>query len=132
MPSPLASAFPHPGPRSSPSRRDWLRTAGGGLGGLALAALEVDAAAAAGNAAGALVHPPRAKRVVQLFMAGAASHIDLFDYKPELVARHGQESDFGEPVEAFQNGLGPWLKPVWPFTPHGRCGKPLEIGRAHV
>ena len=31
--------------------------------------------------------PPKAKRVVQLFMAGAASHIDLFDYKPELVKR---------------------------------------------
>ena len=40
-------------------------------------------------------------------MAGAASHLDLFDYKPELVKHHGQPSDFGEQVEAFQNGLGP-------------------------
>jgi hypothetical protein len=56
-------------------------------------------------------------------MAGAASHIDLFDFKPELVKRHGQPSDFGEPVEAFQNGLGPWLKPVWDFKPYGKCGK---------
>ena len=70
-------------------------------------------------------HPPKAKRVVQLFMAGAASHIDLFDYKPELVKRHGQPSDFGEQVEAFQNGLGPWLRPVWDFRPHGQCGKRL-------
>ena len=53
---------------------------------------------------------PRAKRVIQLFMAGAASHIDMFDHKPELVKRHGGESDFGEHVEAFQNGLGPWMK----------------------
>ena len=71
-------------------------------------------------------HPPRAKRVVQMFMAGAASHIDLFDYKPELIKRHGQPADFGEPVEAFQNGLGPWLRPVWKFTPHGQCGKWLS------
>lgn len=77
---------------------------------------------------------PRAKRVIQLFMAGAASHIDLFDHKPELIKRHGQNSDFGEPVEAFQDGLGPWMKPVWPFRPHGQCGKMLgesvaELGR---
>jgi hypothetical protein len=69
---------------------------------------------------------PRAKRVVQFFMAGAASHIDLFDYKPELVKRNGQPSDFGEPVEAFQNGLGPWLRPLWEFQPYGRCGKLLS------
>ena len=50
-------------------------------------------------------------------MAGAASHIDLFDFKPELVKRDGQPSDFGERVETFQDGLGPWLKPVWDFKP---------------
>ena len=70
--------------------------------------------------------PPRATRVVQLFMAGAASHIDLFDHKPELEKKHGEPSDFGEPVEAFQNGLGPWMKPVWKFSPHGESGKPLS------
>jgi hypothetical protein len=59
-------------------------------------------------------------------MAGGASHLDLFDFKPELVKRHGQPSDFGEHVEAFQNGLGPWLRPVWDFKPCGRCGKPLS------
>lgn len=59
-------------------------------------------------------------------MAGAASHFDLFDFKPELVKRHGQPSDFGEPVEAFQNGLGPWLKPVWDFKPYGQGGKMLS------
>jgi hypothetical protein len=68
---------------------------------------------------------PKAKRVIQLFMAGAASHLDLFDYKPELVKRHGEKSDFGEHVEAFQNGLGPWKKPVWDFGPYGSCGKLL-------
>ena len=42
----------------------------------------------AGGAVAPLHHPPKAKRVVQLFMAGAASHIDLFDYKPELIKHH--------------------------------------------
>jgi hypothetical protein len=50
----------------------------------------------------------------------------LFDYKPELVKRHGQPSDFGEKVEAFQNGLGPWLKPLWDFKPYGQSGKMLS------
>ena len=113
------------------SRRDWLATSGGGLGGIALAALlagQRETLAATGGAGlhPACIHPPRVKRVVQLFMAGAASHIDLFDHKPELVKRHGEPSDFGEPVEAFQDGLGPWLKPVWDFQPYGGCGKLLS------
>src|SRR5438105_2885896 len=99
------------------TRREFLWTSGGGLGGIALADL----------LAGERPHfRPRAKRVVQLFMAGAASHIDLFDYKPELIKRHGKPSDFGEHVEAFQDGLGPWLRPVWDFKPYGRCGKMLS------
>src|SRR5206468_11048771 len=103
---------------------------GGGLGGIALASLLADdAGALAADAAAKPRGPyfaPKAKRVVQLFMAGGASHLDLFDYKPELVKRHGQPSDFGEHVEAFQNGLGPWLKPIWDFKPHGRSGKLLS------
>jgi hypothetical protein len=100
------------------NRRDFLFHAGGGLGGLALTAL-------LRAEEGGLHHAPKAKRVVQLFMAGAASPIDLFDYKPELVKRHGQEANFGEHVEAFQNGLGPWLRPVFEFKPYGKCGKML-------
>lgn len=73
-----------------------------------------------------LHHPPKAKRVVQLFMAGAASHIDLWDYKPELERRHGQPADFGEKVEAFQNGLGPWMKSPFRFRRYGEAGKFLS------
>lgn len=103
------------------SRREWLWHLGGGLGGIALASLlDRD-----GWLKAEPHHRPRARRVVQLFMAGGASHIDLFDYKPELIKRHGQPSDFGEHVEAFQNGLGPWLRPVWDFRPYGECGKML-------
>src|SRR5262245_5474903 len=106
------------------TRRDFLWHSGGGLGGIALAALlGRDGLLAAEKG---LHHPPKAKRVVQLFMAGGASHVDLFDFKPELVKRHGQDSDFGEKVEAFQNGLGPWLKPQWEFKAHGESGKQLS------
>ncbi len=98
-------------------RREFLSLSSASLGGIAFASMT----------AGAVPHhKPRAKRVVQLFMAGAASHVDLFDFKPELIKRHGQAADFGEPVEAFQNGLGPWLKPVWDFKPYGKSGKHLS------
>lgn len=110
------------------TRREFLWQSGGGLGGLALASMfgNETALADGGLLGGKLHHPAKAKRVVQFFMAGAASHLDLFDYKPELVRRDGQPSDFGEPVEAFQNGLGPWLKPVWDFKPYGQSGKMLS------
>ena len=95
------------------SRRDFL-------GSVALTSL-----LARDGLASAPHHAAKAKRVVHLFMAGGASHLDLFDYKPELVKRHGQPSNFGEHVEAFQNGLGPWLRPVWDFKPYGMCAKML-------
>ena len=97
------------------------------MGGLALASMlsREPLKAGAGLSAG-LHHPPRAKRVIQLFMAGAASHIDMFDHKPELIKRHGEKSDFGEHVEAFQNGLGPWMKSPFEFKRHGGCGKLLS------
>jgi hypothetical protein len=107
------------GERRRPTRREFLQESGGGLGALALAAMMK-------REDGRLDHPARAKRVVHFFMAGAASHIDLFDYKPELIRRHGQPSDFGEHVEAFQDGLGPWLKPIWDFRPYGKSGRMLS------
>jgi hypothetical protein len=118
------------------SRREFLWQSGGGLGGIALAGLLGHEGLLHGQSPEAVSqrkgqlsqphHAPRAKRVIQLFMAGAASHIDLFDYKPELVRRDGEKSDFGEHVEAFQNGLGPWMKPIWPFRPYGQCGKMIS------
>ena len=84
------------------SRRDFLWHSGGGLGGIALAALLAKPQAAIG----APHFQPKAKRVVQMFMAGAASHVDLFDYKPLLAKHHGEPWDPGEKVELFQNGHG--------------------------
>jgi hypothetical protein len=118
--------------RSSPlSRREFLWRSGGGLGGIALAWMLGNQSGLAetgrpGVLTGALHHPAKAKRVIQLFMSGAASHIDLFDYKPALIKHQGEPADFGEHVEAFQNGLGPWMPPAWEFRPYGQCGKPLS------
>ena len=125
--------------QSVQTRRDFLWHAGGGLGGVALAAmLSRDALGVfdSSTTPPPLAFAPKAKRVIQLFMSGAASHLDLFDFKPDLIKYDGKPSAFGESVETFQDGLGPWLKPVWDFKPYGDCGKMLgetvaELG-AHV
>lgn len=108
-------------------RRKFLAHSGAGLGTLALATmLREESHAGEQGVVKVLHHPPKAKRVVQLFMAGAASHIDLWDHKPMLEKLHGEESDFGEHVEAFQGGLGPWMKSPFKFSPHGESGKMIS------
>ena len=102
------------------SRRRFINRAGQDFVGLAAAVMLMEEKARAegsaaaeigsGGVLNALHHPARAKRVVQLFMAGAASHVDLWDHKPQLEKHHGEASNFGEHVEAFQDGLGPWMK----------------------
>lgn len=116
------------------SRREALFSAGQGFAGLALTQMlheeafgaPLDHATGGSGEVQVLHYPARAKRVVQLFMSGAASHLDTFDYKPALEKHHGKDSDFGEHVEAFQNGLGPWMRSPWKFRPHGECGKYLS------
>ena len=117
-------------------RRDFLSHSAHGFGALALASmLQADGLTA--TAAGAtdvgsggtlktLHRPAKAKRIVQLFMSGAASHLDLWDYKPALEKHHGEASDFGEHVEAVQNGLGPWMTSPFKFRPYGQSGKMLS------
>jgi hypothetical protein len=76
------------------NRRDFLENST--IGSLALASLLTNKTHAVNAPAVEQLHtPPRAKRVIQLFMAGAASHIDMFDHKPVLEKIHGQKSDFG-------------------------------------
>ena len=112
-------------------RRNFLTHCGAGFGALALNAMlhnEADAAndGASDGVVQVLHHPAKAKRVVQLFMGGAASHIDLWDHKPMLEKHHGQASDFGEKVETFQDGLGPWMQSPFKFAPYGESGKMLS------
>jgi hypothetical protein len=72
----------------APTRRHFLSGAGLGLAGVALARL---ARADAHGALGAPHHAPRARRVVYLFQSGGPSQLDLFDYKPLLNERNGEE-----------------------------------------
>src|SRR5438067_9673874 len=105
------------------TRRQFLWECGGGLGGIALAHLLHADGLLAGEKSAGLHHPARAKRVVQLFMSGAASQLDTFDYKPELIKRHGQKFDPGGKVELFQSFPGACMKSPWTWKQYGQCGR---------
>lgn len=104
------------------SRRDFLRTAGGGLGGLALSAMLARDASASGTNFIAH-HPAKAKRVIQIFCPGGMSHVDTFDYKPELERRAGMPFDIGEKVEFFASKPGNFQPSYWRFRQHGESGR---------
>src|SRR5437764_12855807 len=110
-------------------RREFLWRFGGGLGGIAMAHLLGQQGLLAETAAprpewnGGFHHRARAKRVVQLFMSGAASQVDTFDYKPELIRRNGQPFDPGGRVELFQSSPGAVMASPWTWRQHGQCGK---------
>jgi hypothetical protein len=104
-------------------RRDFLWHAGGGLGGIALAGLLGQDGLLAADGARLPHHRPRAKRVVQLYMSGAASQCDTFDYKPRLLRDNGKPWDPGEKVELFQSTPGHTMAAPWPWKRYGQCGK---------
>src|SRR5690349_8145360 len=80
---------------SALARRWFLKECGVGLGAAALAELLGPAALAATSQAGPLTpkaphFAAKAKSVIYLFMAGAPSHLELFDNKPELAKWDGK------------------------------------------
>jgi len=117
------------------SRRWFLRDCGVGLAGLAAHSLLAEGAAAhAASAANPLAprqphFPAKAKRVIYIFQAGAPSHLELFDNKPELTKHDGQLP----PAEllqgyraAFINPNSALLGPKYKFARHGQCGMELS------
>lgn len=119
------------------NRREFLRFAGSGLGGIALTTLLAEQRLLAAERAPArpvinASHPfaprqphfaPRAKRVVMIFCSGALSHVDSFDYKPELIKRHDTPLPGSDKLVTFQGAQGNLIKPLWEFKPRGQSGK---------
>ncbi|MCE2809609.1 MAG: DUF1501 domain-containing protein [Planctomycetaceae bacterium] len=109
-------------------RRSWLKGICRGLSGLAIADLlarEID-----NSCHGAIEDqglppgchfPPRVKRVIFVFMHGGPSHVDTFDYKPELIRLHGQPLPIAKPRIQFAQ-TGNLLKSPWEFKQYGESG----------
>lgn len=109
-------------------RRSWLRGICRGLSGLAIADLlarEPSNSCHAAHEDQALppgCHlPPRVKRVIFVFMHGGPSHVDTFDYKPELIRLHGQPLPIAKPRIQFAQ-TGNLLKSPWEFKQYGESG----------
>ena len=103
-------------------RRELLRTVSHGFGGLALACLS-SAVANSARAGDSLTAPKpphtlaRAKRVIFLCMHGGPSHVDTFDYKPELSTADGKTSTRPGRIPGAKLMGSPWK-----FAQHGSSG----------
>ena len=112
------------------NRRSFLSQAGLGFGACALSSLLAGDGAASELNPGlnGLPHfPPKAKRVIWLQMSGAPSHVDLFDHKPILAERRGEEIPEsihqGQKLSTMTQGKGkPCLGAIAPFQKRGESG----------
>jgi uncharacterized protein (DUF1501 family) len=125
------------------SRRWFFRDCGVGVGRIALASLMANGLAPGASAAESVgptaprdPHiPPKVKRVIYLFMAGAPSQLELFDHKPKLTELEGkpippsvvkgQRYAF---IQPNANVLGPRFK----FAKHGECGAEISEAMPHL
>jgi hypothetical protein len=116
-------------------RRHFLGHLGSGLGSIALLHLLAEDASGTGGkpirpnyrpeaplAAREPHFTAKAKRILHIFCSGACSHLDTFDYKPELLERHGQPMP-GEKLVTFQGANGNLSKSPYAFRQRGKCGK---------
>ncbi len=105
------------------SRRNVLKLATFGLGGIALNTLSARNAQAARKSLDSQRphHPPKAHRVIFLFMHGGPSQVDTFDFKPQLQQDDGQQLPFS-PAKNI-SATPKLLKSPWKFARHGQCGQ---------
>jgi len=127
------------------TRRWFFRECGVGLGAIALGRLLLEGGdLRAGPASLLPTNPmapraphfaPRAKSVIFLFMAGAPSHLELFDYKPELARWNGKlpPADLVKGYRAaFINPSSKLLGPKFKFERRGKCGAEISELLPHL
>ena len=109
------------------TRRRFLGNVYTGLGGIGLLHLLQGSVSAEEPmwrpGSGQTHHPAKAKRVLQIFCPGAASAMDLWEYKPSLEKYHGKPLPGEENFVSFQGKNGNLMKSPWEFAPAGESGK---------
>jgi hypothetical protein len=76
--------------------------------------------------------PARARSVIFLFMYGGPSHVDTFDYKPELYGLDGKTIQVKTFGRGGKKNEGRVVGPKWAFHPHGQCGKMVSDVFPHL
>ena len=129
------------------NRRRFLESASSGIAGIALAQLlATNRLLGAGGASWRpAIRPdrplaprpphfaPKARRVLVMFMSGAVSHMDSWDYKPELYRAHGKPMPGqAENFLTFQGENGNLARPLYDFAPRGECGKMVSSLFPHL
>ncbi|MFP6858573.1 MAG: DUF1501 domain-containing protein [Roseibacillus sp.] len=132
-----------------PTRRNWLRLSSFGLGGVAASWLLKQDGLLAAEPRTALekpeleptihdlspkapLHEAKAHAMISMYMLGGPSQIDLFDFKPELVKRNGQnfagKIKWDNAAQASREIMGP----LWKFKRYGECGMELSELLPHL
>src|SRR5206468_2300728 len=124
------------------ARRTFLAHSGISLGAMALSNLLARTLPAATDVRSRgvikpLHHPPRIKRVIWLYMSGGPSHLETFDYKPELARRGGEPMPdsvtSGQPIAQLQGKSRlKILGPLFPFAKHGQSGQEISSALPHI
>ena len=117
------------------SRRTFLGEVYTGLLGVGMArllALDLRAGEASLPGIHQAHYSPKARRVLQIFCPGAASHVDLWEHKPALEKYDGTAIPGEEAFVSFQGKNGPLMKSPWPFAPAGQSGKRITTMLPHM
>ena len=112
------------------TRRGFLGDVATAMAGIGLADLLSRDACVAAEAwrpgLGVSQFPGKARRVLQIFCPGAASHIDLWEHKPALERHHGKPLPGEEGLVSFQGKNGNLMRSPWAFARAGRSGKMIS------
>jgi hypothetical protein len=128
---------------TSLARRTFLASSGVSLGAMALSSLlQRSLPAATGDirsrgAIQTLHHPAKVKRIIWLYMSGGPSHLETFDYKPELARRSGEPMPDsvtkGQPIAQLQGKSQlKILGPLFEFRKHGQSGQEISTALPHI
>jgi hypothetical protein len=138
MSAPFDQSLIHHAERLRQTRRQFLGRSASGVGTAALASLLGKDASAAGGQPGFPNHLARAKRVIYLMQTGGPTHLDLFDHKPDMYARHGENIPesvrAGVRLSTMTGGYKdfPVLAPLKPFRQHPASGMWLSDLVSHT
>ncbi len=113
-----------------PTRRDFFHWGINGLAATAFVSLLNQEVTASPEDARTIV--PRAKRAIHICLVGGLSHVDSFDYKPELKKFHGKSLKTDEEVDLFFGQMGLLRKEDWEFKPRGQSGLMISELFPHI